>query len=452
MIASVQRSHRAVLQMQQTSETKLLAIYKRAAADVGNRVLAMGPDADLRWLNSLMGQLEERIKALSDHGSVLVQQVKNWTFRAGVADTHRAITILPTVTLHDLALGPVQAMLDRVYHDAALALTTDVYGVKLSDLVWQSHQVTLTDMRRFMVDGMLGGKSPAELYQQMKAFLVLPDVDMRTRYWKQYFRENPPGKGRYRSAYKNVRRVLRTETNRAYRNATTAYARDKSWAQGLRWVLSYNHPEMDVCTPGATRIHTRQGTETIELIVPGTEVLTHTGGWQPVTKTFRRTIGTGPLVDLQYRERNGDVRKVSLTPNHPVLTVPLGWIRAGKMHIGMKLRCVDSWGNLANGVLVHKATRFVTKERVYNLAVAEDNSYIANGVAVHNCDMYATQENGMGPGIWSVEAVPDSGHPFCRCHLVVEINPAYLPQTEAPPPHPKPRPVPAEGPYAVPAT
>ena len=282
-----------MLKMQQQSEDVLIGMYRKAAEDVGRRIINLGDNATkVQYLRDTMDQITVRVKALSNGASVVVDKAQRSSLRQGIRAADQSIRVLPPAAQHELALVSTFAgSFNRVYHDAVLALSTDVTGIELSDKIWRIHQVTLEDMRRFMLHGMLGGMSPSQLYQQIKAFLILPNVDMRTRYWRQYFRENPPGRGVYRSAWKNVRRVLRTETNRAFRKGTAVYAKNVTWARGLKWNLSAAHPEMDIC------------------------------------------------------------------------------------------------------------------------------------------DYYASDDQGMGPGVWSVESVPDSAHPHCLCYLTVAINPVYLPET-----------------------
>jgi hypothetical protein len=61
-------------------------------------------------------------------------------------------------------------------------------------------------------------------------------------------------------------------------------------------------------------------------------------------------------------------------------------------------------------------------ETVYNLGVAEDNSYFANGLAVHNCDVWASQDiDGLGAGNYLPENVPID-HPHGLCFTVTILK------------------------------
>ncbi len=73
------------------------------------------------------------------------------------------------------------------------------------------------------------------------------EADMRKKYWKKFYKENPPGRGRYKSAYKNMDRLIRTEVTRAYREGTAEYARKKKWVKGIQWHRTSGH---GICTSG----------------------------------------------------------------------------------------------------------------------------------------------------------------------------------------------------------
>ena len=95
--------------------------------------------------------------------------------------------------------------------------------------------------------GYVEGKYVGEIMNDIRGFLYLPEADMRTKYWKNFYKENPPGRGRYKSAYKNMDRLIRTEVTRAYREGTAEYASKKSWVQGIQW---HRTPGHGICTSG----------------------------------------------------------------------------------------------------------------------------------------------------------------------------------------------------------
>jgi hypothetical protein len=56
-----------------------------------------------------------------------------------------------------------------------------------------------------------------------------------------------PGRGVYRSSYRNAQRLARTETNIAYRTAEYDRWQDMHFVVGIEIRLSNNHPEPDIC-------------------------------------------------------------------------------------------------------------------------------------------------------------------------------------------------------------
>jgi hypothetical protein len=56
-----------------------------------------------------------------------------------------------------------------------------------------------------------------------------------------------PGRGIYRSAYRNAQRLTRTETNMAYRTADYERWQTMDFVRGISIKLSNNHPVVDIC-------------------------------------------------------------------------------------------------------------------------------------------------------------------------------------------------------------
>lgn len=78
-----------------------------------------------------------------------------------------------------------------------------------------------------------------------------------------------------------------------------------------------------------TKITTLLGLKKIQDVCVGDYVLTHTGRWKPVTTVMARWH-SGLARDLI--DNNG--RSVSLTNEHPILTLSKGWIEAGQVETG----------------------------------------------------------------------------------------------------------------------
>jgi len=220
--------------------------YKKAAGRIANRILTHGDetgrlttmlrDIDLdmwRLSKSVSGRVESTIGAAFDQ-----------SFHA-LAKTMTAVygPYMPSTIHTEVTANAFQ----RIHRSAVRALLTGPDGVSLSSRVWETHRMTLTRMRSYIVNSYLAGKQSNEIAQGAKRFLVYSDADMRTTKWKRFFVENPPGRGVYKSASKNVERVMRTEINSAYRLATAEYAADKAWIQGVQWHVIPGHRCCDAC-------------------------------------------------------------------------------------------------------------------------------------------------------------------------------------------------------------
>lgn len=226
------------------TEKKLLELYKKAADDVGKIILTLGDKVkDIGLYYTLRDQLESRIRQLSDDATELIEEHLNAEAARGIRATDDSLRF----GAPGLTPPLIRAEFLRIYHEAVQALMVTVEGIQLSDHIWSLNQVNLQRLREILLEGMVSGRSFADTYRLMKGYLRLSGVDLRTRFWKDYFLEHPPGRGVYRSPWKNVMRVIRTETNRAFREGAQLYAQGKTWAKGMRFNLSDAHPEPDVC-------------------------------------------------------------------------------------------------------------------------------------------------------------------------------------------------------------
>lgn len=306
--------------------------YKKAAGRIANRIIAHGDDTGR--LTTMLRDIELDMGRLSRNISGRVEKTIGAAFDQSFHALEQSMTAVYGPHLPSTINTQVTSRaFQRIHRSAVRALLTGPDGVSLSSRVWNTHQMTLTRMRSYIVNSYLAGKPGNEIAQGAKRFLIYSDADMRTTKWKTFFKENPPGRGVYKSASKNVDRVMRTEINSAYRLATAEYAADKAWIQGVRWHIIPGHKCCDECVPAGTKISTVTGQRNIEDIEVGEMVLTHTGKHRKVTKTFERTIQDGVLVDLVFESEKGRIHRVTMTPNHPVL-IDRGWISASDLLMG----------------------------------------------------------------------------------------------------------------------
>jgi hypothetical protein len=232
--------------LKSVSDSRIANIYNRAAVKIAGLIELEGqPPARLaaiqRDIEKEIAKLSPKVSkvAKSEIGKATTTSIKAVEKSSGVYNG-----LLPktyTTQLTRKAFG-------RVYNRSMKALMINAHdGIELSSRIWDINQVTLRKMRDILRDGYLSGLTDSAMQRQIKSLLLLPNVDMRTKFWKDFFKQYPPGRGVYKSAHKNVMRVIGTEINESYRRAAAEYASEKSWVLGVGWELVAGHAELDIC-------------------------------------------------------------------------------------------------------------------------------------------------------------------------------------------------------------
>jgi len=239
--------HTAALEV---TERELLRVYRSAAAELARRIDEIDDVSASSFLRKASQQVDEQIIRLTQRTQAIVARNLNRSVSQGLRDGEATLYATATSAVGRAAavktLGTPMGF-DRLWSEAVQSLYGGTPGIELSPRIWEVERTTLKSIQRYLAQSMASARSRSEIVSHIRSFLLMPNVDMRTKAWRSFFEQNPPGRGVYRSAYKNVQRVLRTESNRAYRTATQLYARQKSWATGVRWTLSAAHPKVDIC-------------------------------------------------------------------------------------------------------------------------------------------------------------------------------------------------------------
>lgn len=136
--------------------------------------------------------------------------------------------------------------------DAFIKRKTD--GLGLSDRVWKYTNQFKDEIELGLDIGIRSGRSADELSRDLRSYLQHPDKlfrRVRNKHGQlvlsQRARAYHPGRGVYRSSYKNARRLAATETNIAYRTADYERWQQFDFVVGIEVKLSNNHPEPDIC-------------------------------------------------------------------------------------------------------------------------------------------------------------------------------------------------------------
>jgi hypothetical protein len=130
-----------------------------------------------------------------------------------------------------------------------------VDGLRLSDRVWNYSNLFKNEIELGLDLGIRGGLSADEMSRQLRQYLRFPDMlfrRVRDEHGDLVLSKRAaafhPGRGVYRSSYKNARRLAATECNIAYRTADHLRWQDLDFVVGIEIHISQtNHPIPDIC-------------------------------------------------------------------------------------------------------------------------------------------------------------------------------------------------------------
>lgn len=122
-------------------------------------------------------------------------------------------------------------------------------GLSVSDRVWNLAGNSKKEMEIIIQKGIKEGKTVDEIQKGLKQYLNEPDMLFRRVVNKETgelelskaAKLYKPGRGVYRSAYKNAMRLARTEMNAAYRQAEWESYQSNPLITGYKIMLSNNH-------------------------------------------------------------------------------------------------------------------------------------------------------------------------------------------------------------------
>lgn len=126
-------------------------------------------------------------------------------------------------------------------------------GLVLSDRIWDVGYQAQKAIRSKITTAIALGESPAKLSRDIRGFLIEPK-----RLYRRVGKDGKlvlskaaaayhPGRGVYRSSYKNAMRLARTEMASAYHEATIQYVKSKKWLDGAFWRVGSGNP-CEVCS------------------------------------------------------------------------------------------------------------------------------------------------------------------------------------------------------------
>jgi hypothetical protein len=213
-------------------------------------------------------------------------------------------------------------------------------GLNLSDNVWNYTNQFKSQIEAGLDVGIRNGQSAKAMTKDLKTYLKHPDkLFRRVRDIHGHLKASKamaifhPGRGVYRSSYKNALRLTVTETNMAYRMADHQRHMQMDFIVGIRVVLSNNHPVPDICdelsAPAGSKNRTGRG------CYPKDFVFT---GWHPFCRCHVETIlkTDAELAEDAKRIREGKEPAASNSSQNAVLDTPKefkDWVRDNETRV-----------------------------------------------------------------------------------------------------------------------
>jgi len=135
----------------------------------------------------------------------------------------------------------------------AAFLAARMKGMDMSFRVWKRGTREL--VKQYLVAGLAEGRSADKISRDIRSLLRNPDKRFRRVRDKttgklklsEPAKAFHPGRGVYRSSYKNALRLARNEVNIAYRHNDHVRIQNMDFVRGVRVNLSPSHPEYDIC-------------------------------------------------------------------------------------------------------------------------------------------------------------------------------------------------------------
>ena len=133
-------------------------------------------------------------------------------------------------------------IMDNLYQKIAMK---SLGGLTLSERIWDLTGRMEMDLMRQLSSDIAQGLSARHISDGIQRYIFVNGLDDQAQ----------TGPGIYKSPLKNALRLARTETSRAYANATATWAENKPWVKGISVTLSGAHEVEDECDDLAGQIY-----------------------------------------------------------------------------------------------------------------------------------------------------------------------------------------------------
>lgn len=252
-------------------------------------------------------------------------------------------------------------------------------GMNLSQKVWRYTGDLKTEMELALSLSLGQGDSASTVSRKVRQYLQEPDKLFRHIRIGTDANGNPlyklskaakayhPGRGVYRSSYKNAMRLTRTETNMAYKTAEQDRWQRLDFVVGYEIKTSNNHPEHDICDE-------LKGKYPKDFVFKG---------WHPQCRCFTVPIlaTDDEFIEIQKKILAGE----DISNNHysnEIKDVPdkfSKWIEKNKERINkaeslpyfIKDNFVD--GNVNTGLIIKKTGNVIKAKNVTDIQISQED-------------------------------------------------------------------------------
>ncbi|PKP11964.1 MAG: hypothetical protein CVU09_00250 [Bacteroidetes bacterium HGW-Bacteroidetes-4] len=205
-------------------------------------------------------------KYLSKEAKVIFQQINDdieQIIRLGIAKEWDLANVKNDVLVNNFLSNKLIKKLPQVNQRNVKALEAftnrEVNGkFGLSERVWNLTNNFKNEIEIHIGLGLTAGESADVMSRRVRQYLNNPKALFRrvrneegNLVLSSNARDYHPGQGKYRSAYKNARRMTVTETNMAYRLADHERWQKMEFIVGYKVQLSGSHKVVDICDPMA---------------------------------------------------------------------------------------------------------------------------------------------------------------------------------------------------------
>lgn len=315
----------------QTSVNEMSRLFDEAQNDLINLGLlsssmARGGEfysfSDFPELNKLVNARLKELRAES------VTLLKNTERRAwDIANAKNDALVKSVAAMCGIKVEALSGCMAQNLSALSAFQTRKIGGMGLSARVWNIAKDFKTDVELALSVGMKDGASAARMTRDVKHLLKNPNALFRRVRDKatgelvpsKAMRAYHPGRGVYKSAYKNALRLTATEGNMAYRTAEHERWQSMPFVVGITIQISNNHPQPDICNDLA-------GTYPKDFKFVG---------WHPFCRCFA-TPKLASVSDMQKYMEDEDSEEYKPNPEDVVTEVPKGfkdWVAANSDRI-----------------------------------------------------------------------------------------------------------------------